>query len=299
LIRIDSKSPKKKELRKQKTFINHAKINNSVKKEEKKKDDIFWDPEIDAETLSYINHNFISIEDIYNGKNLDEDKDKDKSEQSQNDDNEQFLTHIQAKEINIENERDDSDHDRLKRSGNEHMEVERINAENKICNRFKEFISQDDQVIENEKKNFLIDPNKKEEYKFEEDLREDFKKKINKISEIPVELFPSNGAYNGKKIETYLRFKSSIIKFHEIQISLGPKRSTDDSEIKEKDEENGDISSSRKDEDNEKKYFIYEANSDSSRSQIKNNKNGVIFNFQEDNNEQSNHSAFSSEQMHT
>jgi hypothetical protein len=38
--------------------------------------DIFWDPEIDGDTLSYINHNIIRIEDIYNS----EEKSKNKNE---------------------------------------------------------------------------------------------------------------------------------------------------------------------------------------------------------------------------
>ena len=78
LVKIEQKpSNIKKEFRKQKTYLGGPTklFNPFVKKLDKKTEDIFWDPEIDSNTLSYINHNFISIEDIYNGKNLDDKND--------------------------------------------------------------------------------------------------------------------------------------------------------------------------------------------------------------------------------
>ena len=88
-----------KELRKQKTYIGPTKY-NLFKKENKIQDETFWDPEIDADTLSYINHNFISIEDIYNGNNLEEKKEKEKNnnDNSQNEENEPNLIPIKAKD---------------------------------------------------------------------------------------------------------------------------------------------------------------------------------------------------------
>ena len=44
---------------------------NTLKKLEKEKNPNFWDPEIDGDTLSYINHNIICIEDIYNKNQKD------------------------------------------------------------------------------------------------------------------------------------------------------------------------------------------------------------------------------------
>ena len=99
LIKIEAKPPMKKEFRKQKTYIGPAKMFNPFKKEIKKQDDIFWDPEIDADTLSYINHNFISIEDIYNNKNLEDIKNKNKNPKRQNEENEPNLIPIKSKEI--------------------------------------------------------------------------------------------------------------------------------------------------------------------------------------------------------
>ena len=94
LVKIENK-PKKKEFRKQKTYLGATKMFNPFKKETKKTDDNFWDPEIDADTLSYINHNFISIEDIYNSKG-DEEK-KGKNNNLHNEENEPNLIPIQAK----------------------------------------------------------------------------------------------------------------------------------------------------------------------------------------------------------
>ena len=64
---------------------------------------IFWDPEIDSDTLSYINHNFICIEDIYNNKNIDEEKnDKNEIEMNMDEESEPNIIPVIAKEIILE-----------------------------------------------------------------------------------------------------------------------------------------------------------------------------------------------------
>ena len=71
----------------------------------------------------------------------------------------------------------------------------------------------------------------KEIVKFGNNLKKDFKDKINRISEIDLSLFPRNGIYSGKKIETILRFKKFVKEWKEIELSIGPKNTaTEESE---------------------------------------------------------------------
>ena len=323
LVKIDNTvktSAQKKEFRKQKTYIGGTtKLINPFKKEVKKQDDIFWDPEIDADTLSYINHNFISIEDIYNGCNIEEKNDKNKNPQIQNDE-ESNLVPIQAKEYffdkdnkamnNFVYEKD------KKIPGYEQMDVDKMKVENRNHNRFIEFIAISPGVIHSE---YQVSQNAKEDLKFGLDLKKDFKEKINKISEIDLNLFPRNGSLNAKKIERTLRFQQLVKESKEIEFSLGVKLSTsDESEltIKELNDDDkikiGKINNFQQginlkdksfSEIDEKRSLIYEddeyeeshKNINSLNSQSNNldsGKNKKVFNFIEGNSE---HSPFSSE----
>ena len=170
---------------------------NPFKKEIKKTDDNFWDPEIDADTLSYINHNFISIEDIYNSKG-DEEK-KGKNNNLHNEENEPNLIPIQAKEIILNNneeiigaynfifDKDKNNEDQLKFG-------------NRTNNKFIEFIEINPGVIRSE---YPVGENSNFEMKFESNLKKDFREKINKISEIDIDYSLEMLVYPHKKLKEF------------------------------------------------------------------------------------------------
>ena len=240
LVKIESKPAMKAELRKQKTYIGPAKMFNPFKKEIKKQDDIFWDPEIDADTLSYINHNFISIEDIYNNKNIDDKKIK--NQKIQNDDIEPNIIPIQAKELCFNRERKSTLNnfvfEKEKKNEIEHVDNDKLKNENQNDNKFIEFIAINPGVIKSE---YEVVPKAKADLNYELNLKKDFREKINKVSEYDLNIFPKNGDYSPKKIERVLRFHKLVKESKEIEISIKPKSSTnDDSQntIKESNEEN-------------------------------------------------------------
>jgi hypothetical protein len=214
LVKIERKKSIKKEYKKQKTFVGETKIFNPfVKKEEKQKDDIFWDPEIDADTLSYINHNFICIEDIYNGKNVD---DEDNESINQNEENNQSLIPIKAKEVFFN--KDDND---LSQDNNN---LERANRNE---NKFMDFIAINPKV---EKFEYMISAQTQEEIQFNEDLRKYYNERLNNMLSVDLEYFPSNVNYNPKTIERYLRFEKFKEERREIELTLGPKSTNEETE---------------------------------------------------------------------
>ena len=303
----------KKELKKQKTYVGLNKY-NIFKKENKKQDDTFWDPEIDADTLAYINHNFISIEDIYNGKNLEEKKEKEKNnnDNSQNEENEPNLTPIKAKEIFFENDENANlnnfVYEKEKQQDAEHGDLDKLKSEDNNINKFIEFIAINSNVIKSE---YPVNQKSKEELKFEFELKQDFKNKMNKISEIELNFFPRNGKFSAKKIERFLRFQSLVRKTREIELTLGPKNSTNEeseslkeinenSEIKLGQEDNKEGSGDKSLSDITGKKSFLDGDKNLLNSPI--NKNGYnkygkkrVFNFNEGN---SNHS-FSSEKANS
>jgi len=228
LVKIEQQKPHvvKKEFKKQKTFLGGPSklFNPFIKKTEKKDDDIFWDPEIDSNTLSYINHNFISIEDIYNGKNLDDKNDKNTNESIQNEEIEPNLTPIRAKEIFFDRDGKKSfnnifDSDRQE---NDQGDGDKLKDEIKNDNKFIEFIAITPGV---EKFEYQVESNIKEEKEFTEILKKDFNEKRFRISGYELKEFPKNGNLRPKNIERYLRFKM-LAKYDEdstIEITLHPK----------------------------------------------------------------------------
>jgi len=215
LVKIEKKKSIKKEYKKQNTFLGDTKIFNPfVKKEEKKKEDIFWDPEIDADTLSYINHNFICIEDIYNGKNMD---DEDNENINQNEGNNPSLTPIKAKEVFFnkdENNNDSREFDNLERS-------------NKNLNKFMDYIAINPKVSKFE---YVSSSQTQEEFQFNEDLRNHYNQRLNNMLEVDLNYFPNYVNYNPKRIERYLRFEKFKEERREIEITLGPKSTKEESE---------------------------------------------------------------------
>ena len=216
LVKIEKKKSIKKEYKKQKTFLGETKIFNPfVKKEEKQKDDIFWDPEIDADTLSYINHNFICIEDIYNGKNVE---DEDNETINQNEENNPSLIPIKAKEVFFNKDENNND---LSQDNNN------LERANKNENKFMDFIAINPKVAKFE---YMISPQTQEEIQFNEDLRKYYNERLNNMLSVDLEYFPSNVNYNPKTIERYLRFEKFKEERREIELTLGPKSTKEESE---------------------------------------------------------------------
>ena len=242
LSKIELRSQQKKESRKQRILIGIKKLDSIFKKDNtnnKKNEEIFWDPEIDAETLAYINHNFISIEDIYNKKNNDVKKDNNNNPIISNDEDEPNLTPIKAKEIFYDNEKVNNflnNQDRNEEDG-ENGEGEKLKYEVKNDNKFIEFIAIKPEII---KVDYSVLPHAKEEMRFELELKKDFKEKINMVSDIDANEFPRNAKYKAKKIERILRFQKLVKQKREIDFTLNQKTTTDESAntIKEFDNNN-------------------------------------------------------------
>ena len=235
LVKIEPKPPIKKEFKKQKTFLGGPSkmFNPFVKKIDKKTEDIFWDPEIDSNTLSYINHNFISIEDIYNGKNLEDKNDKNTNDSIENEKLEPYLTPIKAKEIFFDRDGKKSFHNIF--GSNDKQEMDRgdgdkLKDEFKNDNKFIEFIAITPAV---EKFEYQMESNIKEEKEFTELLKKDFDEKLNRILGYEIKEFPRNGNLRPKNIERYLRFQM-LTKYDEdstIEITIHPKSASDKNNI--------------------------------------------------------------------
>ena len=306
LIKIESKQSSR--LRRQKTIVTSKSFCCYRKENKKNQDDTFWDPEIDSDTLSYINHNFICIEDIYNGINLEEKKGINKNENFQNDESEPNLMPIQARELFLDNNNNNNANNFIydKERENAQGEYDKLKPEKNNINKFIEFIEINPGVIKAE---YQVFSKCDEEMKFESKLKNDFKNKINNISEIDLSLFPRNGNLNAKKIERVLRFQKLVSERREIEMSLGPKSSTSEesepqikeinknSQIKINIKEDSDLKDKSNSDIIPKNVFIYEENENHKSNQnmeyssSENNKNELsksgkdinIFNFNDDN----------------
>ncbi len=227
LVKIEQKSHIKKEFKKQKTYLGGPSklFNPFIKKMDKKDDDIFWDPEIDSDTLSYINHNFISIEDIYNGKNLDDKNEKNTNDTIENEEIEPNLIPIKAKEIFFDKDGKKSFNNIFGSNDKQEMEHgdgDKLKEEFKNDNKFIEYIAITPGV---EKFEYQMESNVKEEREFTELLKKDFKEKIERALGCELNEFPKNGKFRPKNIERYLRFQR-FTKYDvnsKIEITLQPK----------------------------------------------------------------------------
>ena len=265
LIKISTKPNIKKDFRKLKTFIAQDKMFNTLQKEQKKKDnklsaieDKFWDPEIDSDTLSYINHNFICIEDIYNKQNNEEKYDQNKQEKNINEDNEPNLIPIVAKELTLEKNTEMNNNNFFDKEGKKEKKTE----EN---NKFIEFIAINVGVTRQE---YQVVPNIKSQEKFNSQLKKDFNELINKYIEIDKSEYPKGENLTPKRIERFMRFKFLGQVSKQIDFSLGGK-STEQSENKnelslenenkkeEKDEKNEDKDEDKDEDKNEEKNLMY------------------------------------------
>ena len=169
-----------------------------------------WEPDIDGDLLSYINHNIVKIEDIYNkGKenifelkeNLDEE-----------------VKPIEAKEVffdlnqtennndeNTENENGDSknktliNHSQSKKSLSNLDDEEETDLKNQ--NKFCEYKDRFPKIIEI---SYLVEPDKIMMSEFQKDLRELYANRINEVGDLEEIMFPAFGKdLKTKKIYKY------------------------------------------------------------------------------------------------
>ena len=133
----------------------------------------FWDPEIDADTLSNINHNMICIEDIYNKKETSENKDD-------NINNDKYIE-INAEEI-VTSESESEENNKELKDEEENIKKGKI--------RFVEFydVSPVQMGL-----SYIVDNNKVKEniYSIELKVRNDLK--LDKIAGIEDKQFPKRG----------------------------------------------------------------------------------------------------------
>ena len=165
-----------------------------------------WHPEIDGDFLAYLNHNIVSIEDMYN-------KDKAKSininiNLNNNNGREEEIKPIEAKEITYDNvpsnlnksennghntfdnnnneEKDKSFDSQKKELSNIEEEENEIRAKNKFC----EFKDRHPNLIEI---SLNVDPSKQKQNAFNNELKEIFYTRINEVGEYAEDIFPPKG----------------------------------------------------------------------------------------------------------
>ena len=160
----------------------------------KNKPQNLWEPEIDGDILAYINHNIISIEDIYN-------KDKEKIININNS-KEDDIKSIEAKEIindvmsnslndiDIKEEKNNKsmDNNSIKKEGGSNIGEDE--EEGKARNKFCEFKDRHPNLIEI---SLLVDPTKQKLNAFHSDLKEIFYSRINEVGEFSEDIFPTKG----------------------------------------------------------------------------------------------------------
>jgi len=223
-------------------------------KKDEKIDEIFWDPEIDSDTLSYINHNFICIEDIYNSnnKNKEEKYEKNKTEKNKTEDAEPNLTPIMAKEIIF---RKDSNNFLEDKNAKGFGHKDKKNDE-KPNNKFIEYIAINVGVTKQE---IQVMPNIKSKQKFESQLKNHFEETLNKYMAIDKNDYPAGEDLTPKRIERFLRFKFLREISKQIDFSIEAK-STKQSDKKDNENDKKDNENDKKDNENEDKNLIYSEN---------------------------------------
>ena len=163
-----------------------------------------WDPEIDGDFLSYINHNIICIEDIYN-------KNKDKTLNINNSKREEEINPIEAKEIfydntstnqnkseyntqNIDDNENEGGEKNKSIDNSQKKELSNIEEENenenRVKNKFCEFKDRHPNLIEI---SLPVDYNKQKVNVFHNELKDIFYNRINEVGEFAEEIFPSKG----------------------------------------------------------------------------------------------------------
>ena len=165
-----------------------------------------WEPDIDCDFLSYINHNIIKIEDIYNkGKENFFEKDDDIKEED--------IKTIEAKEVffdlnqntqrnnNNNNNTSEKSSENLNKKQNSNISEDDEENELKNKNKFCEYKDRLPNLIEI---SLQVEPDKKKISDFHKDLKELYTTRINEIGQLDDELFPSNE--NDLKSEKIYKF---------------------------------------------------------------------------------------------
>ena len=170
----------------------------------KNKPQNLWEPEIDGDILAYINHNIISIEDIYN-------KGKEKI-LNINNSREEDIKPIEAKEVVYENGMNNSlnDPDLKEEKNNKSMDNNSIKKEGsnagedeenegKARNKFCEVKDRHPNLIEI---SLPVDSSKLKLNTFHSELKEIFYSRINEVGEFSEDIFPAKGV-DLKSIKIY------------------------------------------------------------------------------------------------
>ena len=155
----------------------YNKIKRIIKQRNRENYDNFWDPEIDANTLSHINHNMVCIEDIYNEK-----EEKVENEEENNDEDKDI--EIDAEEIKSS----DSESEEEKENKGDMKDTDDILKKGKI--RFIEFceVSPVQMGL-----SYIVDPNKIKEKIYNLELKERADLQLDKINEFEEKVFPRQG----------------------------------------------------------------------------------------------------------
>ena len=156
-----------------------------------------WEPDIDCDLLSYINHNIIKIEDIYNkGK-------ENVFELKENQDEE--IEPIEAKEVFFDiNQFNNNNEDETYNANNKKNSIDNNNqskksltniseddeAELKTKNKFCEYKDRTPNLIEI---SLMVEPDKKKLTDFHNELKELYTNRINEIGELDEDMFPAFG----------------------------------------------------------------------------------------------------------
>jgi len=169
-----------------------------------------WEPDIDGDLLSYINHNIVKIEDIYNkGKeNIFELKENLDEEVKPIEAKEVFFDFNQTEnnnDENTENENGDSknktliNHSQSKKSLSNLDDEEETDLKNQ--NKFCEYKDRFPKIIEI---SYLVEPDKIMMSEFQKDLRELYANRINEVGDLEEIMFPAFGKdLKTKKIYKY------------------------------------------------------------------------------------------------
>ena len=168
---------------------NYKKIRRKIRLTNKENYENFWDPELDANALSNINHNFVCIEDIYN--------EKEKNIENEEDINDGDNIEVNAEEVKSS----DSESEEEKENKGELKDTEEMPKKGK--NRFIEFFEVSPVQMG---LSFLVDSKKVKEYFDNLELRETLELKLDKINEFEEKVFPKKGY----KLSTDLIYRIAV-----------------------------------------------------------------------------------------
>ena len=171
-------------------LIKFKEYQKKEKKQEKEQfnNETFWDPEIDADSLAYINHNIIRIEDIYNSE-------ENNNEILDNNDEENIVP-IELQEIKSSSSSDNEEEERnlfkqrfMRKSSNVIEEEEVIPKKNVV--KFSDFcdIASNQIVV-----TYPVDPNKEKEYQLNAEIKDKYDHKLEKIYSYKINYFPKNSS---------------------------------------------------------------------------------------------------------